>query len=157
MARASNTPGRTQQINFFDLGRRLMLVDLPGYGYAQAPKGQIADWNALVNAYLKGRTVLRRTCVLVDSRHGLKDSDVEIMTMLDKAAVNYQVVLTKADKIGPRALEAINAAVAAAIAKRPAAHPEILSTSSESGLGIGQLRATLAALALNVPLPESPS
>ncbi|WP_420824044.1 ribosome biogenesis GTP-binding protein YihA/YsxC [Telmatospirillum siberiense] len=155
LARASNTPGRTQQINFFDLGRRLMLVDLPGYGYAQAPKNQVAEWNALVEAYLKGRTVLRRTCVLIDSRHGLKDSDDEVMTMLDKSAVNYQIVLTKADKIKPSALETVRAEVAASIAKRPAAHPEILSTSAESGLGIAQLRANLTALALNVALPET--
>jgi GTP-binding protein len=155
LARASNTPGRTQQINFFDLGRRLMLVDLPGYGYAQAPKTHIAEWNALVNAYLKGRVVLRRTCVLIDSRHGLKEVDIEVMTMLDKAAVTYQVILTKADKIKASALTAICDEVTAAIAKRPAAHPEILPTSAESGLGIAALRATLTALALSVPLPET--
>jgi GTP-binding protein len=155
LARASNTPGRTQQINFFDLGRRLMLVDLPGYGFAQAPKDQIAQWTALVNAYLKGRVVLRRACVLIDSRHGLKDNDLEVMTMLDKAAVTYQVVLTKADKIKAAALQSVCDEIVEAIAKRPAAHPEIMPTSSESGLGIAALRATLTALALSVPLPET--
>jgi GTP-binding protein len=155
LARSSNTPGRTQQLNFFDLGRRLMLVDLPGYGFAQAPKSQVAQWTALVNAYLKGRAVLRRTCVLIDSRHGLKDNDLEVMTMLDKAAVTYQVVLTKADKIKASALQTVLEEIAVAIAKRPAAHPEILPTSSESGLGIAALRATLTALALSIPVPET--
>lgn len=148
LARASNTPGRTQQLNFFSLGERLMLVDLPGYGFAQAPKDQVAQWTALVNAYLKGRVVLRRTCVLVDSRHGFKESDLEAMTMLDKAAQPYQVILTKADKIKPTALASLITEMTAAIARRPAAHPEILPTSSESGLGLAQLRATLAALAI---------
>ena len=155
LARSSNTPGRTQQLNFFDLGRRLMLVDLPGYGFAQAPKSQVAQWTALVNAYLKGRAVLRRTCVLIDSRHGLKDNDLEVMTMLDKAAVTYQVVLTKADKIKASALQTVLEEIAVAIAKRPAAHTEILPTSSESGLGIATLRATLTALALSIPVPET--
>ncbi|MTJ82659.1 MAG: YihA family ribosome biogenesis GTP-binding protein, partial [Telmatospirillum sp.] len=155
LARASNTPGRTQQINFFDLGRRLLLVDLPGYGFAQAPKDQVARWNALVNDYLRGRTVLRRVCVLVDARHGLKDSDSDMMAMLDRAAVTYQVILTKADKIGVNALAALVAETGRAVARRPAAHPEILATSSESGLGIAPLRAALAALSLSVPVPET--
>lgn len=154
LARTSNTPGRTQQLNFFDLGRRLMLVDLPGYGFAQAPKDQVAQWNYLVNSYLRGRAVLRRTCVLIDSRHGLKDSDREVMDMLDKAAQTYQLVLTKADKIKPTALEAVRAAISTEVARRPAAHPEILSTSSETGLGIAELRAVLTALANPVPLPS---
>ncbi|MDR3439205.1 ribosome biogenesis GTP-binding protein YihA/YsxC [Telmatospirillum sp.] len=154
LARASNTPGRTQQINFFDLGERLVLVDLPGYGYAQAPKGQIAQWNALVNDYLRGRTVLQRVYVLIDSRHGLKDSDIDMMTMLDRAAVTYQVVLTKTDKIAASALAPLCAGTAQALAKHPAAHPDILATSSESGFGIATMRATLAALALSVPAPE---
>lgn len=149
LARASNTPGRTQQLNFFDLGGRLTLVDLPGYGFAQAPKGDIASWNALVDAYLKGRVVLRRTCVLVDARHGLKDSDREVMTMLDKAAQTYQLVLTKADKVSNAALLETKAAVEAEAAKRPAAHPVILVTSSESGAGIETLRAELAAFAVS--------
>jgi GTP-binding protein len=155
LARASNTPGRTQQINFFDLGRRLMLVDLPGYGFAQAPKNQVAQWTDLVNDYLKGRTVLRRVCVLVDSRHGLKDSDDEMMTMLDRAAVTYQVILTKADKIAASALPPLVTRTGEAIARHPAAHPEVLATSSESGLGIAALRAALTALSLPTPTPET--
>lgn len=146
LARTSNTPGRTQQLNFFDLGSRLMLVDLPGYGFAQAPKTQVAQWNNLVNAYLRGRAPLRRACVLIDSRHGLKDNDREVMTMLDKAAVTYQVLLTKVDKIKPAALDEVQQAILGEIAKRPAAYPEIVATSSETGLGIAELRATLAAL-----------
>ncbi len=148
LARTSVTPGRTQQLNFFDLGRRLMLVDLPGYGYAQAPKHLVANWTRLVNDYLRGRTVLRRACVLIDSRHGLKDVDREVMAMLDGAAVVYQVVLTKADKITAAELDRVRAEVAGAIAKRPAAHPEILATSAREGVGIAELRAALAALAL---------
>jgi GTP-binding protein len=146
LARASNTPGRTQQINFFDLGQRLMLVDLPGYGYARAPKGQVERWTILVNDYLRGRTALRRTCVLIDSRHGLKDNDLEVMTMLDKAAVPYQIILTKADKIKPSALNTLTNAITDAIKRRPAALPQIIATSSESGLGIAALRAALVAL-----------
>ena len=152
LARTSNTPGRTQQINFFTLGRRLMLVDLPGHGYAQAPKTQVAQWTQLVNSYLKGRSVLRRTCLLIDSRHGIKDVDREVMTMLDKAAVVYQLVLTKIDKIGKAAHAEVRDAVAAEIVRRPAAHPDIISTSSETGEGIAELRAVLTALAL----PPSP-
>lgn len=148
LARASNTPGRTQQLNFFDLGQRLLLVDLPGYGFAQAPKDQVAKWNNLVNTYLRGRTTLQRTCVLVDSRHGLKDSDREVMTMLDKAAQPYQIVLTKADKIKQSALDVVRDQVLAEVSRRPAAHPEIILTSSESGMGIAELRAALASLAL---------
>jgi GTP-binding protein len=147
LARASNTPGRTQQINFFDLQDRLMLVDLPGFGFAEAPKAQVVQWQALINAYLKGRAVLRRTCVLVDSRHGLKDNDREVLTMLDKAAVPYQIVMTKADKVKPAALAATETAIAAEISRHPAAHPEIIVTSSETALGIAELRAALTALA----------
>ncbi len=155
LARTSNTPGRTQQLNFFNLGRRLMLVDLPGYGYAQAPKDQVAVWNRLVNDYLRGRTVLKRCYVLIDSRHGLKTVDEEVMSMLDKAAVPYQLVLTKADKIKPSALESMRGQVLAGISRRPAAHPEILATSSESGLGIAELRAVLGGFALAaVPSPH---
>jgi len=147
LARTSNTPGRTQQLNFFDLGHRLMLVDLPGYGYAQAPKDQVAGWNRLVNDYLRGRVVLKRTYVMIDSRHGLKDVDNEVMTMLDKAAVTYQIVLTKADKIKPSALASITAQVAEGVSRRPAAHPVIMATSSETGFGIPELRAEITALA----------
>ena len=147
LARTSNTPGRTQQLNFFDLGHRIMLVDLPGYGYAQAPKDQVAGWNQLVNDYLRGRVVLKRCYVLIDSRHGLKDVDREVMTMLDKAAVTYQIVLTKADKIKPSALETVKNAVTAEVSRRPAAFPIILSTSSESGFGVPELRAVITELA----------
>ena len=148
LARASNTPGRTQQINFFNLDDRLMLVDLPGYGYAQAPKGDVEKWTRLVNDYLRGRPVLRRTCVLIDSRHGLKDTDREVMTMLDKAAVPYQIVFTKIDKIKASDLDAVIAATDAEIKRRPAAYPIMIATSSEKGTGIPELRASLTALTL---------
>jgi GTP-binding protein len=146
LARASNTPGRTQQINFFDLDGRLMLVDLPGYGFAQAPKQQIDAWTRLVNDYLRGRPALRRTCLLIDSRHGLKENDLEVMTMLDKAAAPYQIVLTKADKIKPAELEALIGEIGEQIGRRPAALPQILATSAETGFGIAALRAALVAL-----------
>ena len=148
LARTSQQPGRTQQINFFDLGGRLMLVDLPGYGYAKAPKHQVAGWTKLIQSYLKGRPPLRRTLVLVDSRHGLKDSDRDAMTMLDGAAQPYQIVLTKADRIGVQARRDIVAKVAAELRPRPAAHPDIAVTSSSEGLGIAELRAELTTLAL---------
>jgi len=148
LARASNTPGRTQQINFFNLDDRLMLADLPGYGYAQAPKDDVAKWAQLVFDYLRGRPVLRRTCLLIDSRHGLKDNDREAMTLLDKAAVPYQLVFTKSDKIKASELEAVMAATDAEIKKRPAAYPIMIATSSEKGIGIPELRAALTALTL---------
>ncbi|OAN55187.1 YihA family ribosome biogenesis GTP-binding protein [Paramagnetospirillum marisnigri] len=147
LARASNTPGRTQELNFFDLGGRLVLVDMPGYGFASAPKGMVEKWTRLVNGFLKGRPVLRRAIVLVDARHGLKDSDRDMMTMLDKAAVVYQLVLTKADKIKPAELDEVRDRTLAEIAKRVAAHPTLIATSSETGLGIAELRAELASLA----------
>jgi GTP-binding protein len=146
LARASNTPGRTQEINYFDLGGRLYLVDLPGYGYAEAPPALVAKWQALLKAYLQGRPTLRRAFVLIDARHGIKTVDQEIMALLDKAAVAYQVVLTKADKPRGGALDPVVVATRAALAKRPAAHPEILLTSSETGLGLPELRAEMAAL-----------
>ena len=146
LARASNTPGRTQEINYFDLGGRLHLVDLPGYGYAEAPPALVAKWQALLKAYLQGRPTLRRAFVLVDARHGIKKVDLEIMALLDKAAVAYQVVLTKADKPRGGKLDPLVEATRAALAKRPAAHPEILLTSSETGLGLPELRAEMAAL-----------
>ena len=148
MARASNTPGRTQHLNFFSLSDRLILVDLPGYGYAKAPKDQVRRWTALVNGYLKGRAALRRVCLLVDSRHGLKDSDREVMKMLDTAAVSYLIVLTKADKIGPPALDACRQAVAKEAAGHVAAYPDVAVTSAEKGLGLAELRMAIAALAL---------
>jgi GTP-binding protein len=146
LARASTTPGRTQEINFFDLGGVLRLVDLPGYGYARASRGAAMAWSALTRDYLKGRAALRRVCLLVDSRHGLKTSDEEIMGLLDRAAVSYAIVLTKADKIKPSALELLRAKTAVAIARRPAAHPIVRATSAETGLGLDELRRDLAAL-----------
>ena len=148
LARTSNTPGRTQQINFFDLSARLMLADLPGYGYAKAPKGQVKAWTRMVNSYLKGRQELRRTCVLVDARHGLKDVDREVFQMLDTAAQVYQVVLTKCDKIKQAELDRLLEKTSAELTKHTAAHPVILPTSSAKGTGIAELRAELAALAL---------
>ena len=148
LARTSNTPGRTQQVNFFNLGQRLMIADLPGYGYAKAPKSDVVKWTELINTYLKGRVQLRRTCLLVDSRHGLKDKDRDVMTMLDEAAVAYQIVLTKADKIKSAQQQSLVEKVSGELAKHTAAHPQVMLTSSEKGTGIADLRATLAALAL---------
>ncbi len=148
LARASNTPGRTRQLIFFDLAGRLMLADLPGYGYAKAPKQDIALWTGLTRAYLKGRPQLRRVLLLIDSRHGIKDSDREVMRALDKAAVSYQVVLTKADKPRPAEVEACAAAAAQELARHVAAHPTVAVTSAETGIGIAELRAELATLAL---------
>jgi GTP-binding protein len=150
LARTSNTPGRTQELVFFTDDGSLTLVDMPGYGFAQAPKALVADWTKLIFEFLRGRQSLRRVYVLIDSRHGLKDIDKEALDLLDKAAVSYQVVLTKADKLKASALEALIANVRAAIAKRPAAHPEVLATSSESGLGLPDLRAEIAALTSTV-------
>jgi len=147
LARTSNTPGRTQQINFFELGGRLSLVDLPGHGYAKASKTKIADWTSLVNTYLKGRAKLRRVCLLIDSRHGLKESDREIMSMLDVAAVNYQIIMTKVDKSNPDDLKSIIEKTEKELTKRPAAHPEVFLTSAMKGFGIEKLRAELASLA----------
>lgn len=147
LARTSNTPGRTQQLNFFDLGGRLRLVDMPGYGYAQESKEKVEAWTDMVRRFLRGRVTLRRALVLVDSRHGLKPNDLEIMTMLDQSAVPYLIVLTKADKVKPPALAEVESKTAAALKKHPAAFPEVHTTSSETGLGIPELRASLAALA----------
>jgi GTP-binding protein len=149
LARTSNTPGRTQELNLFLVGEPpvMRLVDMPGYGYAEAPKDLIREWGRLVNDYLRGRPTLKRVLVLVDSRHGLKPVDREIMEMLDKAAVSYQVVLTKADKVKPTALAAVSALVAEEARKHPAAHPELIPTSSETKAGIAELRAAVAAAA----------
>jgi GTP-binding protein len=147
LARTSNTPGRTRLLNVFQLAGRLGLVDLPGYGYARASKSEIKQWTGLTRAYLRGRANLRRVCLLIDARHGIKASDEAVMTLLDEAAVSYQVVLTKADKASADALAGIRAATAGRLAKRPAAHPEVLVTSARSGNGIDELRAALAALA----------
>ncbi|TPG21634.1 YihA family ribosome biogenesis GTP-binding protein [Sphingomonas koreensis] len=145
LARTSVTPGRTQELNFFDIGDPLMLrlVDMPGYGFAKAPKDVVKKWRFLINDFLRGRAVLKRTLVLIDARHGIKDVDREIMEMLDKAAVSYRIVMTKADKIKPTELADTQAATEAEVRKRPAAHPEVLATSSETGLGIADLRAAV--------------
>ena len=145
LARTSNTPGRTQELNFFDVGEPLnfRLVDMPGYGFAKAPKDIVKKWRFLVNDYLRGRQALKRALVLIDSRPGIKDVDREILDMLDKAAVSYRLVLTKADKIKASELEAVAQATADEARKRPAAHPDILQTSSEKGMGIAELRAAV--------------
>lgn len=147
LARASNTPGRTRELNYFDLGGVLRLVDLPGYGYAKASRGDVNKWTQLTRNFLRGRTVLRRVCLLVDSRHGLKSTDAEVMDLLDQSAVNYQIVLTKVDKIKPTALTYLIADTNEKIKKRPAAHPVVMPTSAEKGTGLPELRAALAALA----------
>ena len=153
LARTSNTPGRTQSLNFFvpdtpdaaDALPPVALVDMPGYGYAKAPLDKVESWNALIHAYLRGRPTLKRVFILVDARHGLKPSDETIMNELDRAAVSYQVVLTKADKVKAPELAARETAVAEAIRKRPAAHPAVLATSSAKGVGLEALQAEIAA------------
>jgi GTP-binding protein len=145
LARTSNTPGRTQELNFFDVGDPLVfrLVDMPGYGYARAPKDMVRQWRFLVNDYLRGRAVLKRALLLIDSRHGVKDVDREVMEMLDAAAVSYRLVLTKADKVKASELAEVVASTAAEARKRPAAHPEIIATSAEKGMGLPELRAAV--------------
>jgi GTP-binding protein len=147
LARASTAPGRTRELNFFRLGDRLRLVDLPGYGYAKAGKADIARWTALMRDYLRGRVALKRVILLIDARHGVKPHDREVMDALDAAAVSYQLVLTKADKLKPDELAEVAADTAAIAAKRPAAHPTLRMTSAETSLGIDLLRADIAALA----------
>lgn len=147
LARASNTPGRTQEINFFTLGEARYLVDLPGYGYAEAPVAVVAKWQALLRQYLAGRATLRRAFVLIDMRHGVKDVDEEILKLLDRSAVTFQVVMTKADKVNAATREANIAQTMAALARHPAAFPEIVVTSSEKGEGIATLRAIIAGMA----------
>ena len=148
LARASNTPGRTRELNYFNVDDRLNLVDLPGYGYARAPKTQISNWTKLTRSFLRGRAGLRRVFLLIDSRHGIKPSDVELMEMLDDAAVTYQLVLTKTDKIKRDELEKVMRRTSRTINKRPAAHPELMVTSSEKRTGLDDLRAEIATLAL---------
>jgi GTP-binding protein len=146
LARASNTPGRTQELNYFDVGRDPLvfrLVDMPGYGFAEAPRDMVKRWRFLINDYLRGRQVLKRALVLVDARHGLKDVDRDVMKMLDDAAVSYHLVLTKADKVKPTELEKTIDAIRVEAAKHPAAHPLILPTSSETGNGIAELRTAI--------------
>lgn len=147
LARISQTPGRTRQLNFFELGGKLLLVDMPGYGYAKAPKREAAAWQRLIRAYFRGRPTLRRLLLLVDARHGLKDNDREIMKLLDETAVSFQVVLTKADQCTTMALEERVGAIADELAKHAAGHPEIMVTSALKGSGIASLRAALARLA----------
>jgi GTP-binding protein len=147
LARTSHTPGRTQQLNFFDLGGRLMLVDMPGYGYAEASKGEVLRWTRLVRAYLEGRAGLRRTLLLIDARHGLKETDRPWLEMFDEAAVSYQVVLTKADKVKPPELARGIVKLTAELARHVAAHPDVAVTSAHEARGIVELRAALAALA----------
>ena len=145
LARTSNTPGRTQELNLFDVGEpvRIRLVDMPGYGFAEAPKDTVKRWRFLVNDYLRGRAVLKRALVLVDSRHGLKPVDHDVMSMLDAAAVSYHLVLTKGDKVKPTALAETLRATALEAAKHQAAHPTIFTTSSETGSGIAELRTAI--------------
>jgi GTP-binding protein len=149
LARVSVTPGRTRELNFFTLGkdRPLYLVDMPGYGYAKASKAAVKGWTRLIDDYLKGRRELKRVFLLVDSRHGIKPNDRETMTLLDEAAVSYQVVLTKADKPKASELEALMRKVEAELAKRPAAYPQVLMTSARTGDGIPELRAAIAQVA----------
>jgi GTP-binding protein len=146
LARASNTPGRTQEINYFTLGDKRYLVDLPGYGYANAPVDIVAKWQALLKQYLSGRASLRRAFVLVDSRHGIKAVDEEIMSLLDASAVTFQVVLTKADKIKPAQHDGLLEQVRKKLAKHPAAFPELIMTSSDKGDGIATLRSVIAGI-----------
>ncbi len=146
LARTSNTPGRTQQVNFFNLGKLLTIADLPGYGYARAPRETVRQWTDFVGDYLQSRVQLRRACLLIDGRHGIKESDREVMKMLDKNAVSYQIIITKSDKIKPVQLENLLSKTITEVASHVAAHPELIATSSVKGTGIAPLRATLAAL-----------
>jgi GTP-binding protein len=152
LARTSNTPGRTQQINFFDLGGRLMLVDLPGYGFAAASKGAIRAWTALVERYLVGRASLRRACLLIDARRGITETDRPMLALCDEAALSYQVVLTKTDAVRQAELVETAGAVASELRRHRAANPEIHLTSAEKRSGIAALRATLAAFAEVAPV-----
>jgi GTP-binding protein len=148
LARTSHTPGRTQELIFFERPQSsgLRLVDMPGYGYASAPKAKIASWTALIHKFLQGRSNLARIYVLIDSRHGLKEVDLDVLSTLDKAAVSYQVVLTKSDQVKPSELASRLEAAAAALAKRPAAFPEVLATSSRTAAGMAELRAAMVRL-----------
>ena len=146
LARTSHTPGRTQELIFFSAGRPQTIVDMPGYGYAEAPKGKVKAWTALIHAYLAGRANLARVYLLIDARHGLKPPDEGVMKALDTAAVSYQIVLTKADQVKAADLEKRLADTAAALAKRPAAFPEIAVTSARDGSGMPELRAAIARL-----------
>ena len=148
LARASNTPGRTRELNYFNIDERLFVVDLPGYGYAKASKSDIAKWTKLTREFLFGRASLRRVFLLIDSRHGTKENDIELMNMLDETAVTYQIVLTKIDKIKKNEIDKVQAKTTALIAKRPAAYPKIILTSSEKKSGLDELRSTIASIAI---------
>lgn len=143
LARTSDTPGRTQQLNFFDLGGHLFMVDMPGYGYAKVSKAQKKQWSFLIRDYLRGRQTLRCVLLLIDSRHGLKDSDEEIMTMLDECAVVYRIILTKADKGKQAETKEIKDKIEAVLKRHPAAFPDVVLTSAHEGLGIAELRALI--------------
>jgi GTP-binding protein len=145
LARASNSPGRTREVNFFVADEKLRLVDLPGYGFARASRGDVRKFQNLGRDYLRGRPNLKRAYLLIDARHGLKDVDTEALDAFDTAAVSYQIILTKADKLKASEVEAVTAKTLAAVAKRPAAYPRVLATSSEKGTGIAELRAEIAA------------
>jgi len=149
MARASNTPGRTRELNYFNIDNRLRIVDLPGYGYARASKTDIARWTQLTRRFLRGRAPLRRVFLLIDSRHGVKDSDIDVMAMLDEAAVTYQLILTKVDKLKKGKLGEMETKTAKVIAKRPAAFPQIIATSSVKKDGLDVLKAEIATLAIS--------
>ena len=148
LARASNTPGRTRELNYFNIDERLFVVDLPGYGYAKASKSDIAKWTKLTREFLFGRASLRRVFLLIDSRHGTKENDIELMNMLDETAVTYQIVLTKIDKIKKNEINKVQTETTALIAKRPAAYPKIILTSSEKKSGLDELRSTIASIAI---------
>lgn len=147
LAKTSNTPGRTQQLNYFNLANCLHLVDLPGYGFAQAPESVVKQWQKVIFAYLQGRVNLKRVFLLIDARHGIKKVDTEIMELLDKAAVTYQIVLTKTDKISAKELEKVKKETETTISKHAAAYVSVLATSSEKNVGIDILRAEIASLA----------
>ncbi len=144
LARTSNTPGRTRELNYFRVGDTLHIVDMPGYGYAKAPKAQVKGWNDLIYDYLRGRAQLKRVFLLIDARHGLKNTDTGVLALMDEAAVSYQVVLTKTDKISAAHLARVRAETAAKLAKHPAAYPDIIATSAEKRLGISVLRDAIA-------------
>jgi len=146
LARTSRTPGRTQQLNFFNLGHQITLVDMPGYGYARASKSRIRNWTILMHDYLKGRATLKRLCLLIDARHGIKESDEILMNELDEAAVVYQIILTKADKVSKTAVFEFSRNFDTIRKEHPAGHPDIIATSAWKGVGIRELRTSLSTL-----------
>lgn len=143
LARTSNTPGRTQQLNFFNLAGTMVLVDLPGYGYAKVSKQEMVRWGRLIGGYLRGRASLRRVCLLVDARHGLKPGDTEMMEMLDTHAVSYQLVLTKQDKVRPAELDHVHCAIEQELRRHPAAHPQLIVTSAQDQVGVDAVQEAL--------------